>query len=126
MLALLLVHDDVKIPDNFELKYFNNEEIREILKFIRKKKSVTKKLLLKEDFKEYIEDAIFHFSDIEEEEDIDQLYNLIKKDYYESKEKELKKQIAIAETRNDIKKSEKLLKEFAKLTEEKKDATKNS
>jgi DNA primase len=126
MLALLLVHDDVSVPENFKLEYFTNEDIKRILKFIRKKKSVTKKMLLKEDFNEYIEDAIFHFSDIDEKDDIDQLYSLIKKDYYESKEKELKKQIAIAETRNDVKKSEKLLKDFVKLTEEKKDATKSS
>jgi DNA primase len=126
MLALILVRDDITIPENFDLKFFTNKNIYEILKFIRKKVSVSKKSLLKEDFKEYIEDAIFHFSEIDEKDDLNKLYNLIKKDYYENKEKELKKQIAIAETRNDTKESEKLLKEFLKLTQEHKDETKDS
>jgi DNA primase len=126
MLALLLIHDDIKIPENFDLKYFTNENIKDILKFIRKKTSVSKKTLLNEDFKEYIEDAIFYFSEIDEKDDVDELYTLIKKDYYESKEKELKKRIGIAETRHNIKESEKLLKEFLKLTEERKNATRNS
>jgi DNA primase len=126
MLALLLVHDDISIPDEFNLKYFTNDNIREILKFIRKNNKVSKKLLLKEDFKEYIEDAIFHFSEIDEKDDINKLYELIKKDYYESKELELKKQIAIAETRGKIKESEKLLKEFLKLKEERLNETGNS
>jgi DNA primase len=125
-LALLLIHDNISIPDDIELKYFTNEDISKILKFIKKKGKVTKKVLLKEDFKEYIEDAIFHFSEIDEQDDIDILYNLIKKDYFEQKEKELKKQISIAETRNDIKESEKFLKKFHKLIEERKNETRNS
>jgi DNA primase len=126
MLSLLLIHDDISVPKNFDLKYFTDENIKEIIDFIRKKKSVTKKTLLKENFKEYIEDAIFHFSDIDEKDDIDKLYNLIKKDYYDSKEKNLKKQIAIAEQSHDFKKSEKLLKQFLKLTEERKNEVKDS
>jgi hypothetical protein len=126
MLSLLLIHDDISVPKNFDLKYFTDENIKEIIDFIRKKKSVTKKILLKENFKEYIEDAIFHFSDIDEKDDIDKLYNLIKKDYYDSKEKNLKKQIAIAEQSHDFKKSEKLLKQFLKLTEERKNEVKDS
>ena len=123
LLALFLIHDDISIPKSFDLKYFTDKNIKEILQFIRKKKGVTKELLLKESFKEYIEDAIFHFSDIDEKDDIDKLYNLIINDYYNSKERELNKQIAIAETRNNNKESEKLLKEFLKLTEEKQNVT---
>jgi DNA primase len=126
MLALLLVHDDISIPEGFDLKYFTNLDIKEILKFIRDNKDVTKKILLKEDFKEYIEDAIFHFSEIDEKDDIDNLYNLIKEDYFDAKELELKKQIAIAETRGKVKESEKLLKQFLKLKEERKNETESS
>jgi DNA primase len=125
-LALLLVHEDISIPEDIDLKYFTNEDISEILKFIKKKGKVTKKILLKEDFKQYIEDAIFHFSEIDEEEDVKVLFNLIKKDYFDEKEKELKKQISIAETRNDIKGSDKLLKKFNKLIEARKNETRNS
>ena len=120
MLALLLVHEDIKIPVDFDLKYFTNENVNKILNYIRKNKKVTKKLLLKENFKQYIEDAIFYFSQIDEKDDIYKLYSLIKKDYYENKEKELEKEIAIAETRQKNKESEKLLKEFLKLTQERK------
>jgi DNA primase len=126
MLTLLLIHDDISIPEHFDFKYFTNENIKRILTFIRKKKGVTKKMLLKEDFKEYIEDAIFHFSDIDEKDDIEKLYSLIINDYYNLKERELNKQIAIAETRNDGKEGEKLLKEFLKLTEERQHVTKTS
>lgn len=126
MLALLLVHDDVSIPEEFDLKYFTNPDIKEILEFIRENKDVTKKILLKEDFSEYIENAIFHFSEIDEKDDIDNLYNLIKKDYFDEKELELKKQIAIAETRNNSKESDKLLKQFLKLKEERKNETESS
>jgi DNA primase len=125
-LALLLVHDDISIPENFDLKYFTNKDIKEILKFIRKNNEVTKEKLLEKDFKEYIEDAIFHFSEIDEKDDIDKLYNLIRQDYFDAKEKELRKQIAIAENGKNFKKSEKLLKEFHKLTEERKNETKGS
>jgi len=126
MLALLLVHDDISIPKEFNLKYFTNSDIKEILEYIRDNKDVTKKILLKEDFSEYIEDAIFHFSEIDEKDDIDNLYNLIKKDYFNEKELELKKQIAIAETRNNSKESDKLLKQFLKLKEERKNETESS
>ena len=126
MLALLLVHEDVTIPEDFDLKYFINPEINTILNFIRKNKTVTKKLLLKEDFNQYIEDAIFHFSQLDEKDDIYDLYNLIKRDYYDNKEKELEKEIAIAETRHDTKESEKLLKKFLKLTQEKQHETRDS
>jgi hypothetical protein len=54
------------------------------------------------------------------------LYNLIRQDYFDAKEKELRKQIAIAENGKNFKKSEKLLKEFHKLTEERKNETKGS
>jgi DNA primase len=126
MLALLLIHDDISIPEEFNLKYFTNSDIKEILEFIKENKDVTKKILLKEDFKEYIEDAIFHFSEIDEKDDINNLYNLIKKDYFDEKELELKKQIAIAETRNNSKESDKLLKQFLKLKEERKNETESS
>jgi len=125
-LALLLVHDDISIPKDIDLKYFTNEDIKEILKFIKKKGKVSKKILLKEDFREYIEDAIFHFSEIDEEDEVDVLYNLIKRDYFDQKEKELKKQISIAESRNNIKESDKLLNNFNKLIEERKNETRNS
>jgi DNA primase len=125
-LALLLVHDDITMPNEFKLKYFTDKNIKNILKFIRKKEDVTKKMLLQEDFKEYIEDAIFHFSQIDEKDDIDELYSLIRKDYYDSKEKELKKQIAIAETRGNFKESEKLLQKFLKLSEKRKNDAESS
>jgi len=126
MLALLLIQDDISIPDNFKLKFFTNKDIRNIISFIRKNRSVDKEELLKKDFKEYIEDAIFHFSEIDELDDMNKLYNLIKKDYYDQKERELKKKIAIAESRKDITESEKLLHEFLKLTEKRKDEIKDS
>ncbi len=125
-LALLLIHDDISIPDNFDPKYFTNENIREILEFIKKNDDVTKEMLLKEEFKEYIEDAIFHFSEIDERDDIDKLYDLIRQDYFNDKEKELKKQIAMAENSKNFKKSEKLLEKFHKLTEERKNEKKDS
>ncbi|MDD3474771.1 MAG: DNA primase [Candidatus Dojkabacteria bacterium] len=126
MLALLLVHEEITIPEDFDLKYFINTNINKILKFIKSHKNVTKKLLLEEDFKQYIEDAIFHFSQLDEKDDMYKLYNLIKKDYYENKERELEKEIAIAETRHDNKESERLLKQFLKLTQEKKNETGDS
>jgi len=126
MLTLLLVHEDITIPEDFDLKYFTNANINKVLQFIRKKKKVSKSLLLKEDFKQYVEDAIFYFSQIDEKDDIFKLYNMIKKDYYENKEKELEKEIAIAETRNMNKESERLLEEFLKLTKERKNETGDS
>ena len=126
MLALLLVHEDITIPEDFDLKYFTNGNIKDVLQFIRKNKKVNKKLLLQEDFKQYVEDAIFYFSEIDEKDDIYELYNLIKQNYYETKEKELEKEIAIAETRHDNRESERLLKEFLKLTQERKHETRNS
>ena len=79
---------------------------------------MTKEQLLKETFKEYIENSIFFFSQVEEKGEREELYNLIKKDYYIAKEIELKRKIAVEETQGNIKESEKLLQEFLKLTDE--------
>lgn len=125
-LSLLLIHDDITLSKDYELRFFTNPNIKSVLEFIKKKKKVSKKMLLNEDFKEYIEDAIFHFSEIDEKNDIQKLYILIKQDYYNEQEKILKKQIALAESRNNTKESEKLLEQFLKLTQEKKNEFNNS
>lgn len=117
-LAALLIRDEIEIPKKYDIKYFTQENVISVLKHILKKGKVTKKDLLKESFKEFVEDAIFSFSEVDEQKELDTLYSLIKKDYYISKEKDLKQKIAIAEAQGDIKKSEKLLDEFLKLTKE--------
>ena len=118
LLSALLVHDQIKIPSNYNLKYFTNPDVKMVLEHIQNAGEVTKEKLLQEDFRSYIEDAIFNFSQVDEQEDMEMLYNLIKKDYYTLKEAELKRKIAIAETQGNVKESEKLLKRFLKLTKE--------
>jgi hypothetical protein len=117
-LAALLIRDEIEIPEKYDIKYFTQDNVKNILKHILKKGKVNKKDLLKESFKEFVEDAIFSFSEVDEKKELDTLYSLIKKDYYISKERELKQKIAIAEAQGNIKKSEELLDEFLKLTKE--------
>ncbi|MCD4756037.1 DNA primase [bacterium] len=118
LLCAILIPEEISIPKNFKLKYFTDSDVKKVLNHIKKEKEVTREQLLKGDFKEYVENAIFNFSQIDDKEEIDTLYNLIKKDYYITKEKELKSKIAIAETQGDTKKSIKLLQQFLKLTKE--------
>jgi len=118
LLSALLIGDEISVPKNYKLKYFTDPHIKKILKYIKKAGTVTRTQLLQEDFKEFIENSIYHFSEVDEKEEKDALYNLIKKDYYHTKELKLKRKIAVAETQGNIKESEKLLKKFLKLTDE--------
>ncbi|MCD4811066.1 DNA primase [bacterium] len=118
LLCAILIPEEISIPKNYKLKYFTDPDVKKILKHIQKHKEVTKDQLLKENFKESVENAIFNFSQVDDKEEVDTLYNLIRKDYYTTKGKELKRKIAIAETQGDIKKSEKLLKQFLNLSKE--------
>ena len=117
-LSALLIYDEIQIPDKYNIEYFTDDNVKKILTHIKKKGKVKRDELRDEEFKEYIEDAIFNFSQVDESEEIDTLYKLIKKDYHILKESELKRKIAIAETQGNVKESERLLNEFLKLTQQ--------
>jgi DNA primase len=121
LLSALLIQDSISVPSNYDLRYFTDDKVRSVLEHIKNTGTVTKEDLLQEEFREYIEDAIFNFSQVDDKDEIDTLYNLIKKDYYISREADLKKQIAVAEAQGNIAMSEKLLKEFLNLTKDSKD-----
>jgi len=130
-LQSLLFQSDFKVLKNFELKYFDNEKILEILSFVsRNPKTSREKLLEKyqEDpvIKPLIEDSIFSFSKGESNiEELDNIYDSIVRGYFSRKEEDFRLKIASAEQSEDDKQSAKLFKEFQELIKEKQIYEKN-
>lgn len=129
---LLLYLDDIKIPKDHNLKYFQEDEIREILEYISVKESSTRADILahfedNSELKKLIENMIFSFShSTSSVQELESVYRNIVKDYFVRKESEINVKISIAEARGDQKESEKLLKQYQNLTEEKKKYEQNS
>ncbi len=121
----LLFQNNMNIWKNFDLKYFEDEKIKEILAFVSQNPNSKREDILKH-FEEnsiikgIIEDSIFSFSKSESNiEDIANIYNGIVREYYQRKEAEYQLKIASAEQTGKLKESEQLFKEFQDLTKEK-------
>lgn len=131
-LESVLFQKNFKNIHKFELKFFHDEKVKEILSFIIKYPNSSREDILKNFendsiLKELIENSIFSFS--KEDSDIDELegiYNSIVKEYFQREEREYGIRIATAEEIGDVKESERLFKEFQDLTKEKKKYEQNS
>jgi len=121
----LLYQKNLNAWKNFDLKYFEDEKIKEILSFVSqnpdsKREDILKHFEQNSIIKGLIEDSIFSFSKSESNiEDIANIYNGIVREYYQRKEAEYQLKIASAEQTGKLKESEKLFKEFQNLTKEK-------
>ncbi len=128
----LLFQPNFKVLKNFELKYFDDEKILEVLSFVSRNPGFSREDLLikyKEDpvIKPLIEDSIFSFSKGESNiEELDNIYDSIVRGYFNRKEEDFRIQIASAEQSGNIKQSVKLFKEFQDLIKEKQNYEKNS
>ena len=124
-LQLLLFQNDLYIVENFDLKFFEDERVKEIIAYIKENPNTTREEILKnfddnDRIKELIENAIFSFSmEKSSTQDLLNMYNTIIRDYFTRKEREYGVKIATAEETGNIKESERLLKEFQALTKEK-------
>jgi DNA primase catalytic core len=128
---LILFLENIEFPKNYDLKYFEGESTYDVLKYIKENKGVTRANILSHfedtDLRKVIEDMIFSFSHSQSSiEELDSLYRSIVHDYYARKEREINVKISIAEATGKQKESEKLLKEYQNLTEEKKKYEQNS
>ncbi len=131
-LESVLFQKNFKNIHKFELKFFHDEKVKEILSFIIKYPNSSREDILKNFendsiLKELIENSIFSFS--KEDSDIDELegiYNSIVKEYFQREEREYGIRIASAEEIGDVKESERLFKEFQDLTKEKQKYEQNS
>jgi DNA primase len=128
---LILFLENIEFPKNYDLKYFEGEETYDVLKYVKKNKGATRADILNHfentDLRKIIEDMIFSFSNLQSSiEELDSLYRTIVHDYYARKEREINVKISIAEATGKQKESEKLLKEYQNLTEEKKKYEQNS
>jgi hypothetical protein len=109
----------------FDLKYFDDERVKEIIAYVKENPNTTREEILKnfddnDRIKELIENAIFSFSmEKSSTQDLLNMYNTIIRDYFTRKEREYGVKIATAEETGNIKESERLLKEFQALTKEK-------
>lgn len=131
-LQSLLFQQNFKVLKNFDLKFFDNEKILEILSFVSQNPKITREELLKkykEDpvIKPLIEDSIFSFSKGESNiQELSNIYDSIVKSYFVRKEEDFRVKIASAEQLGNIKQSVKLFKEFQDLIKEKQNYEKNS
>lgn len=123
---------NAKFVLKFDLKYFDNKHVKNVLSFILKNSEISREQLLgkyndDDVIKNIIEDSIFSFSQEESApEELENIYNNIIKEYYKRREREYGVKIASLEQLGKIKESEKLLKEFQELTKEKQKHEQNS
>ncbi len=123
---------NAKFVLKFDLKYFDNKYVKNVLSFILKNPDISREQLLgryndDDIIKNIIEDSIFSFSQEESEpEELEKIYDNIIKEYYKRKEREYGVRIASLEQLGKIKESEKLFKEFQELTKEKQKHEQNS
>jgi len=124
-LQLLLFQNDLYTVENFDLKFFEDERVKEIIAYVKENPNTIREEILKnfddnDRIKELIENAIFSFSmEKSSTQDLLNMYNTIIRDYFTRKEREYGVKIATAEETGNIKESERLLKEFQTLTKEK-------
>lgn len=130
-LQYLLYLSDIQIPKDHDLKYFENPEIIEVLEYIKKKKNVTRTILIEHfentTVKKLIENSIFSFAENESSpKEFEDVYRNLVKDYFTRKEIDFNVKISIAEAKGDLKESEKLLKQYQNLSKEKTKHEQNS
>lgn len=124
-LQLILFQKNLTSEIKFDIKFFEDEKIKEILSFVSQNPNCTREDILKNFnenplIKDLIEDSIFSFSKGESNiEEIENIYSNIIKEYYNRKEREYNVRIASAEKTGDLKESQNLLIEFQELTKEK-------
>ncbi|HQJ73803.1 MAG TPA: DNA primase [Candidatus Dojkabacteria bacterium] len=124
-LQQLLFQNGLYSVENLDLKFFEDERVKEIITYIKENPNATREEILKnfddnDRIKELIENTIFSFSKEESStQDLLNMYNTIIRDYFTRKEREYGVKIATAEETGNIKESERLLKEFQALTKEK-------
>jgi len=128
----LLFLKDKKPSLSFDDKVFADSEIREVILFILnnpecKREDIIKQFENDSLVKNIIEDSIFSFSkESSSIEELQNIYDSIVKDYYQTKELEYNIKIAAAEKTGNVKESDKLFKEFQDLTKEKQKYEQNS
>jgi DNA primase len=128
----LLYQSEITLPKNILLKFFTNDDIQRVLKYIKRNPGTTRESLLAKFADEdsitiLLEDSIFSFFEEEsKQEDIENIYNNIVLEYFQRKEREYNTKIAAAEARGKLKESDKLLKEFQELNKEKQKHERNS
>ena len=124
-LQQLLFQNSLYIVENFDLKFFEDERVKEVMVYIKENPNTTREEILKkfkenDTIKELIENTIFSFSKEEgSSEELDEMYHAIIRNYFTRKEREYNVKIATAEETGNIKDSERLFKEFQILTKEK-------
>ena len=125
-LQLLLLKEDITLPDSFDIENFTSDEIKEILKYIRKNPSNSRQQIFSKTNSSIIEDLIFSSSKIintekeSVEKDLLSIYEKIKNTGIEKKKKQLNVKIAVAEEKGDLESSKKLLEEYQNLVKQSK------
>ena len=131
-LQQLLFQNSLYIVENFDLKFFEDDRVKEIIAYIKENPQTTREGILKnfkenDTMKELIENTIFSFSKEEgSSEELEEMYHTIIRNYFIRKEKEYNVKIATAEESGNTKESERLLNEFQILTKEKQKYEQNS
>jgi len=128
----LLFQSDITLPKNIELKFFTQEAIRGILKYIKDNPKSSREDILKHfdqdpKVKATLEESIFSFFEEESsDKEIQNIYVNITKEYFKNQESLFNTRIAAAEVRKNSKESDRLLKKFQELTKERKKYEENS
>ena len=131
-LQLLLFQDKITLPKYIELRFFTEKNVGGILEFVKENPNSSREKILKNfesesSVRNLLEDSMFSFpKERSDEEEMQNIYENIMKEYFQHKEREYNTKIAAAEVRGNLKESDKLLNEFQELTKERKKYEENS
>ncbi len=130
-LQYLLYLNEIQVPNDHELKYFEDPHIVKTLEYILSNPKISRTQILEHfndtEVKAIVENTIFSFSQSESSlEDLEAIYTNIVRDYFSRKERDFSVKISIAEAKGDQKESERLLEEYQILSKEKKKYEQNS
>ncbi len=120
-LQLLLLKDNIEIPENHDINIFNSQEVKQVLQYIKENPGKSRQEIFEETNKELVESLIFLSSQITPlthdniEKDLNDIYSKLLTNSKEREKEQLRVKIAIAEEKGSLKESEKLLKEYQNL-----------
>ena len=120
-LQLLLLKDNIEIPEDHNINIFNSKEVKSILQYIQRNPGESRQKIFKETNKELVESLIFLSSQITPltynniEKDLNDIYSKLLVESKGKTKEQLRVKIAIAEEKGNLKESEKLLREYQNL-----------
>lgn len=123
-LQLLLLQDEISIPEDHDIAIFTAREVLDVLKYVQQNPNRDRQKIFEQTNKSLVEDLIFSSSKIMDQDqerikkDLDDIYSRIQRNFLERKKRRLSVKIAVAEEKGDLEKSKLLLAEYQDLVKQ--------